>query len=506
MKKFIKKTAAASLSVLGILSVMPSAFCVPPKLDSNIVFSITKGNIKRVEESYKVETILKKYEDIIKQYNLSPSEIYSNCLVNIPHMGGYRVGGFDEGANPIKKMIYLPGSFDMNSFWKILRVNGIINENKEYSEKWEHKVERDSFNNIQVAFICGDNKIIFLFDISNLKCHADIRNSEPEVVINPFLRDFYTPEVSHLEDLEDSEIPLFDVEIEESSTDDKILKKVSIPRSATSIGNGEFYNFRDLEKVFIPDSVNSIGEDGFKNCVKLKKISIPSSVKDIGKHAFENCFDLKEISIPNFVSDIKEYTFYKCLELENVHIPISVRNLEGHSFEDCISLKEINIPDSASIGESCFKGCINLRKIFIPDSIMSIGKNAFEGCLKLKEIIISNSVREIKEGTFSGCGELEKVHLPIFATSIGGYAFKCCLALKEIFIPSTVTNIGEKAFYNCQNLSRIHIPCGVTTIGDDAFKDCINLKSIIFNGKEYDSVESFMEAFKDYRTSQEQQM
>lgn len=485
MKKLVKKTAATTLSMLGILSMMPSVFCVPPKSDSkyeNIVFSISKGNIVRVEDSYTLKIVLKNYKNIIKQYHLDPSEIYSNCVVIIPNSGSYRVGGFDEGVDSIKKMVYLPGSFDVNSFWRILKVNGIINENKEYSKKWEHKVERVSINNIRVAFTCGENKITFLFDVSNLKCHADIRNSEPEVVINPFLRHFHTPELSDRGYLQYNE-----------------LEKVRIPNSATSIGNGEFYNHRNLGEVYIPNSVNSIGEDAFKNCVKLENIFISNSVTDIGKHAFENCFNLRKIIIPDSVSNIKEHAFDSCLELKKVRIPISVKNIEGHAFENCIGLEEINIPNSASIGEYCFNGCINLRKIFIPDSIMTIGKYAFKGCFKLKEIIVSNSVRDIEEGVFFGCVELEKVHLPIFATTVGAHAFESCLALKEIFIPDTVTSIGENAFFNCQNLEKIRIPSNVTTIGKDVFKYCINLKSIMFDGKEYESVDKFMEAFNAYR-------
>lgn len=130
---------------------------------------------------------------------------------------------------------------------------------------------------------------------------------------------------------------------------------------------------------------------------------------------------------------------------------------------------------------------------------MTIGKYAFKGCFKLKEIIVSNSVRDIEEGVFFGCVELEKVHLPIFATTVGAHAFESCLALKEIFIPDTVTSIGENAFFNCQNLEKIRIPSNVTTIGKDVFKYCINLKSIMFDGKEYESVDKFMEAFNAYR-------
>lgn len=419
VKKIIKKAAATTLSMFGILSVMPSAFCVPPKLESkygDIVFSISGGNINRVEDSCKLEIIHKKYEDIIKQYNLDPSEIYSNCLVTIPNMGMYRIGGFEEERNSIQKMVYIPGSFDMNSFWKILKVNGIVNENREYSSQWKYDVKRNSVNNIQVAFTCGENKITFLFDSSNLKCYNDIRSSESEVVVNPFLRDFRAMVVVYTESSNPNEVP---VDIEESSSDSELLESTSS-------------DDEDLETIRIADTVTSIENSKFFGC------------KDIG-----------EVYIHNHVD---------------------------------------------SIGDSCFKGCINLKNIFIPDSVMAIGQRAFENCINLKEIIISNFVNNIREFTFSGCINLEKVHIPNTATSIGAGAFRNCLSLKEVFIPESVKSIGSCAFYDCLSLWKVYIPRTVVAIGKDAFKGCENLKSIVFNGKEYDSVDSFLEAFKAYRT------
>lgn len=395
MKKTIKKVAATTLSVLGILSAMPSAFCVPPKMDSisdELVFLISKENIERVEDPCKLEIIRKKYKDIIAQYNLDPSEIYTNCLVAIPNMGFYRVGDLKEGGKSIEKTIFLPGSFDEHGFWKVLKENGVINENNEYSAQWKPLVLKDTVNNnYRIVFRSnGNDEIIFLFDKSNIAFHARIRNREPEMVVNPSLRDFLVPEFS------------------------------------------------------------AVGRPRYKT-----------------------------INIHNTVTDIANFVF-----------------------SDCNNIGEVNIPDSvSSIGEGSFMNCENLRRVYIPDSVTTIGKRAFENCGSLEEIIIPNLVTSIKERTFFWCASLKKVDLSPNITDIEKHAFESCCSLEEIFIPDGVISIGEGAFCDCQSLWRAYIPCTVKNIARDAFKGCANLSSIIFDGIEYGSVDSFMEAFEDYQES-----
>ena len=420
MKKAIRKIAATTLSIFGILSAMPSAFCVPPKMDGlsdEVVFSISKGNIEKVEDPCKLEIIYKKYRDIIVQYNLNPSEIYTNCLVAIPNMGFYRVGGFKEGVKSIEKIIFLPGSFDVPGFWKVLRENGIINKNNEYSAQWKPSVEKDFMNNNRIVFRRGDDKIMFLFDSSNVAFHIEIRNSEPEEVVNPSLRDFFVPEFSDVGRPKQDEAR---VVIEDSSSDSEFLETSSSDGEALeaiytldiveNTKDNEFRNRKFIEKVCIYDSVDSIGESSFRGCKSLKSVYIPDSVTTIGKRAFENCTSLKEIIIPDFVTSIKERTFYWCTSLEKVCLSPNIRNIEKHAFESCCSLK-------------------------------------------------------------------------------------------ELFLSDSVTSIEEGAFCDCQSLWRAYIPCSVTYIAKDAFKGCENLKSIVFDDKEYDSVDSFMKAFEDYQKS-----
>ena len=81
---------------------------------------------------------------------------------------------------------------------------------------------------------------------------------------------------------------------------------VIIPDSVTSIGNGVFYNRKNLTSVTIPDSVTSIGNNAFEGCKSLRSIIIPDGVTSIDYGTFESCENLTNITIPDSVTSIHD--------------------------------------------------------------------------------------------------------------------------------------------------------------------------------------------------------
>ena len=55
------------------------------------------------------------------------------------------------------------------------------------------------------------------------------------------------------------------------------------------------YVKKDIKKIVIPKSVKSIGDGAFANCKSLQSIEIPDSVKSIGDEAFYNCTSLQRL-------------------------------------------------------------------------------------------------------------------------------------------------------------------------------------------------------------------
>ncbi len=284
----------------------------------------------------------------------------------------------------------------------------------------------------------------------------------------------------------------------------KLVTKLEIPDSVTSIGNYAFYNCSALSSITIPDSVTGIGDRAFYNCSALSSITIPDSVTSIGEYAFyytgyysnSSNWENNILYIGNHLISAKTYlsgaytikngtktiaarAFYDCDSLTSVTIPDSVTSIGEGAFYNCSSLTSITIPDSVtSIGEYTFYNCSKLTSITIPDSVTSIGKYTFYNCSKLTSITIPDSVTSIGEGAFYNCSSLTSITIPDSVTSIGNYAFDDCSSLTSITIPDSVTSIGREAFYNCSSLSSITIPDSVTSIGGSAFYKCSSLTKV----------------------------
>ena len=66
------------------------------------------------------------------------------------------------------------------------------------------------------------------------------------------------------------------------------MKKVTIGKNVTSIGNKAFYKCTKLASVTIPAKVTTIGDSAFAGCKNLKKITVTAGkLQKINKNAFK---------------------------------------------------------------------------------------------------------------------------------------------------------------------------------------------------------------------------
>lgn len=387
MKNFVKKTAATTLSVFGILSAMPSAFCAPGgennsptnngrgHLDINSAMIVGKY-VDSIKDVQNVAMVNSKYKEILEMYRFNPVAITSaKQLAFFPNIETYIVENCSENFasfnneiknnNKIGTVVYLPYSFNPDQFREILERNGVIDPNQRLMRGWDRDVEvigGKPVNGCKVKFISREKEIIFLFDVCS---GGHLRNKER---YNEYL--------------------------ERCRVTEGVISSTSIPltSSITSLGERAFSLDESLKEVNIPNSVTSIGEGAYSYCENLTKVTIPNSVKNIEKDAFTGS-NLTGITIPDSVTSIKDGVFLECFSLANVNMPASITSIGNYAFAGCRSLNRINIPSSVkSIGEGAFQDCYSLTDITIPNSVKSIGKGAFNSCPNLNHIEFNGKV------------------------------------------------------------------------------------------------------------------
>lgn len=420
MKKFIKKTAATALCVAGILSAVPSAFCAPPgenngrgRLDGYNAMIVAKY-FKKFEDMANLVMVNTKYKDIAAKFHYNPVEINSRKKLGaFPVLETCYISKFKDDFistfpnDKVKKMIYLPGSFNPDQFEMVLRYNKIVNGHRSYAEEWNREIEineENPLNGCRITFTSDGKEITFLFappySSRNSICCAFrynmlMMNYGFDEAVVPIINDYFNPDemgVTHIGDY--------------AFQNNDNLELASVSSSVISIGKHAFEGCKNLEGVGTLYSVTSIGKSAFKGCEKMEWIGLSSSITKIENHTFENCKNLEGVSIPRSITSIGKSAFKGCEKLKGVNIPNSVTSIGKSAFEGCKSLDRIWIPYSiTSIEKNTFKDCENLKDISIPGSVTSIEENAFEGCTSLRRIILDghvyNSLSEFMQGFYA---------------------------------------------------------------------------------------------------------
>lgn len=252
---------------------------------------------------------------------------------------------------------------------------------------------------ILIVALCSIATNLFAFDFEANGIYYDIKSSKD-----------FTAEVTKNDEITyegDVVIP------DEVTFNGKVLKVVAV-------GNGAFFNSKNLTSVSFGKNIEAIGEKAFCNCINLKEFYFPHRIKSLGSNAF-----------------------YGCNTLTSLIIPKSLTQIGFSAFENCSNLSEIKFEDGLEIiGEKMFKECNSLTKVVIPPSINSIGSYAFTGCENLENLIIEDGDSELLIGGFQPWYDtnVKKLYLGRNIGHLPGYYMQIFWQMKS---PLQYT-IGEK--------------------------------------------------------------
>ena len=122
------------------------------------------------------------------------------------------------------------------------------------------------------------------------------------------------------------------------------------------IGEGAFYDNKDLEIVFLNASVIEIHNSSFRNCSNLKAVYGGENLIYIGPHAFRGCRELLHFEVSNKLKYLGICTFRES-GIENIKFPSSINYVPSGLCMDCYKLDTTIFHDDIfGIGKKSFEG------------------------------------------------------------------------------------------------------------------------------------------------------
>ena len=263
----------------------------------------------------------------------------------------------------------------------------------------------------------------------------------------------------------------------ESAIDGTTFK---IPKTVTSLKEGQISSFENITSIEIPASVKTI-ETGFFignpniNNVIIEEENTNYSVKDGAIYNKDQTILLiyfaktPKVELAEGVIELRENAFRLNTELSEIKLPESLIKIGGLAFSLVNSkLLELNLGKRIKELDPLFAYGLHNIKI-------TIDKYNENYC-------IENNMIFNKEKTIlhSIIGNEEQYKIPEGVTEISDNAFHNKNLMKNVIIPETVSKIG-KSFNYCNSLTKIEIPNSVKEIDTGCFSAATNLKEIIIH-------------------------
>jgi len=152
---------------------------------------------------------------------------------------------------------------------------------------------------------------------------------------------------------------------------DDAQKYVNLDLSDSTMTGTEFnpdYNFSTgksyIAGITLPNTATSIGDNAFNGCNKLASVTIENNVTEIGYSAFAGCTSLTSVTIPNNVTSIQQESFSNCTSLTSIIIPNSVTSIGVGAFWNCTSLTNIQFGKAGlTLGVNAFINANNTTSL-----------------------------------------------------------------------------------------------------------------------------------------------
>ncbi len=304
---------------------------------------------------------------------------------------------------------------------------------------------------------------------------------------------------------------------ERAFADNKVIKRVHIPQSVTSIGISAFESsFIEEVNLYAGGSGLTLIQDrAFYNAVNLSTIdlSLAKKLAYIGEEAFYGCSLLKNVEIPADTTAIGAGAFaYSGLNRISFMAGSKITKIEDNTFLNCRSLYTVSFVGASElveIGNHAFEGCIALEYFGNEKGQLSkIGDYAFYGCVSLTKFIVNEeTLSETGDKSLDSVGfDTSEDGFVVFGNILIGYegyetnivipaniitiyngAFEGNSRIRKVTFAegSRISNVNANAFKDCENLEEINFPNTIKYVGDDVVTGTAWMDTKVRDGEEF---------------------
>ena len=176
------------------------------------------------------------------------------------------------------------------------------------------------------------------------------------------------------------------------------------------IGDGAFFDYRNMTSILLPQSIESIGNRSFMLCQSLASVPFPNGLQIVGDQAFEDCEQLSQIYLCDEIRTVGFSAFSGCTNIEHFYIrKARLTKISSDLFGACYRLQIIELPETVEkIEHLAFRVCYAMHTLIVNSSDIAIDDTAFSSCDNLRQIIFT-------KGTPASFGDLlfgEKGRMP----------------------------------------------------------------------------------------------
>lgn len=231
--------------------------------------------------------------------------------------------------------------------------------------------------------------------------------------------------------------------------------------AATSIFYAKRNDITHFEEFRYFTGLTTIPKYLFHSCIAMTTISLPNTATSIGDNVFQKCEALSSIVLPNSLTSLGSATFYGCIGLVEITLPEGVTGCGANCFHDCRNLERLVMPSTfKAVGGNSFGGCGKLN------FEVAANNNTYKDIDGVLYNVAGTTLVEYAKDYIQ-----PNYTIAEGVVTLGNYSFCNCYHLASIVLPSTLKTVGIGSFAGATKLSSItsNAVTAPTANGSDAF-------------------------------------